>query len=93
MLRISYKTHVASEEVRAKIQQAIGPHDPDHRKETQTAVVWTCLSFIRSGGQPSCKAQWKMEEDKSDKNTGGKTTPGNGQDWGSPNPKGQWTTL
>ena len=21
----------------------------DHRKETQTAVVWTCLSFIRSG--------------------------------------------
>ena len=27
MLRISYKTHVASEEVRAKIQQAIGPHE------------------------------------------------------------------
>ena len=22
---------------------------PDHRKETQTEVVWTCLSFIRSG--------------------------------------------
>ena len=22
---------------------------PDHRKETQTAVVWTCLLFIRSG--------------------------------------------
>ena len=22
---------------------------PDHRKETQTAVVWSCLSFIRSG--------------------------------------------
>ena len=21
---------------------------PDHRKETQTEVVWTCLSFIRS---------------------------------------------
>ena len=49
MLRISYKTHVASEEVRAKIQQAIGPHDPDHRKETQTAVVWSCLPFIGSG--------------------------------------------
>ena len=26
MLRISYKDHVAYEEVRAKIQQAIGPH-------------------------------------------------------------------
>ena len=22
---------------------------PDHRKETQTEVVWTCLPFIRSG--------------------------------------------
>ena len=22
---------------------------PDHRKETQTAVVWACLPFIRSG--------------------------------------------
>ena len=22
---------------------------PDHRKEAQTAVVWSCLSFIRSG--------------------------------------------
>ena len=22
---------------------------PDHRKETQTALVWTCLPFIRSG--------------------------------------------
>ena len=22
---------------------------PDHRKETQTTVVWSCLSFIRSG--------------------------------------------
>ena len=27
ILRISYKDHVANEEFRAKIQQAIGPHD------------------------------------------------------------------
>ena len=27
MLRISYKDHVPNEEVRAKIQQAIGPHE------------------------------------------------------------------
>ena len=25
------------------------PRLPDHRKETQTAVVWSCLPFIRSG--------------------------------------------
>ena len=37
--RISYKDHVTIEEVRAEI----------HRKETQTAVVWTCLPFIKSG--------------------------------------------
>ena len=28
ILRISYKDHVTNEEVGAKIQQAIGPHDP-----------------------------------------------------------------
>ena len=27
ILRISYKHHVTNEEVRAKIQQAIGPHE------------------------------------------------------------------
>ena len=27
VLHISYKTHVTNEEVRTKIQQAIGPHD------------------------------------------------------------------
>ena len=50
MLRISYKDHVANEKVRA------GPagnrttrRPPDHCKETQTAVVWSCLPFIRSG--------------------------------------------
>ena len=51
ILHISYKDHVTNEEVRAKIQQAIGPHEdsPDHRKETQTKVVWTCLPFIGFG--------------------------------------------
>ena len=46
ILRISYKGHVINEEVRAKIQQAIGPHEDG--KETQTAVVWSCLRLIRS---------------------------------------------
>ena len=27
ILRISYKDHVANEKVRAKLQQAIGPHE------------------------------------------------------------------
>ena len=50
ILRISYKDHVTNEEVRAKIQQAIGPHeDLLTIVETQTAVVWSCLPFIGSG--------------------------------------------
>ena len=51
ILHISYKDHVTNEEVRAKIQQAnrITRRPPDHREETQTAVVWSCFPFIRSG--------------------------------------------
>ena len=50
ILSISYKYHVTNEEVHAKIQQAIGPHkDLLTIKKRQTAVVWSCLPFIRSG--------------------------------------------
>ena len=45
ILHSSYKDHVTNEEVCAKIQQAIGPHGD---LLTQTAVVWSCLPFIRS---------------------------------------------
>ena len=40
----------------------------------------------------SCKAQWKGEEDKTDRRRGGETTSGNGQAWSSPSPRGQWRT-
>ena len=51
ILHISYKDHVTNEEVRARIQQAIGPHEDllTIVKKTQTAVVWSCFPFIRSG--------------------------------------------
>ena len=49
ILHISYKDHVTNEEVRAKIQQAIGPHKDLLTIVKQTAVVWSCLPFIRSG--------------------------------------------
>ena len=45
ILHISYKDHVTNEEVRAKIQQAFGPHED----LLTTAVVWSCFPFIRSG--------------------------------------------
>ena len=46
ILHISYKNHVTNEEVRAKIQQAVGPHEDltiVKRRKLQ------CLPFIRSG--------------------------------------------
>ena len=50
ILHISYKDHVTKGEVRARIQQAIGPHeDLLTIEETQTAVVCSCFPFIRSG--------------------------------------------
>ena len=42
--------------------------------------------------KPSCKAQWKGEEDKADRGRVGKTTSGNGQAWSSASPRGQWRT-
>ena len=51
ILRISYKDHVTNEEARAKIQKAIGPQEDllTIVKRCQTAVVWSCFLFIRSG--------------------------------------------
>ena len=50
ILHISYKDHATNEEIRAKIQQAIGPHEDFLTiVKTQSAVVWSCLPFIRSG--------------------------------------------
>ena len=51
LLRISYKDHVTNEEDRAKISAGnrTTRRPPDHRKEMQTAVVWSCLPFIESG--------------------------------------------
>ena len=62
---------------------------PDHRKETQTEVVWTCLPFIRSGQDHMGR---HSEKDKADRRRSGKTTSGNGQAWSLPSPRGQWRT-
>ena len=79
ILRISCKDHVTNEEVGAKIQQAIGPH-----KDFLTMVKRRKLQWYghvsRSSSLAKTISQWtvKGEEDKADKGSGGKTTPGNG---------------
>ena len=54
---------------------------PDHRKEMQTEVVWTCLPFIRSGQNHLARHSGGGEEDKTDRGKGGKTTSGTGPAW------------
>ena len=64
---------------------------PDHRRETQTAVVWSCLPFIGSG-QNHLTRHSERGKKTADRGRGGKTTSGNGQAWSSASPRGQWRT-
>ena len=48
ILRILYKDHVTNEEVRAKTQQAIGPHKDLLTIVKRRKLQW-CFPFIRSG--------------------------------------------
>ena len=86
ILRISYKDSVTNDEVRAKIQQAIGPHE-----DLLTIVK---IRKLHSPGLAKTILQGtvKGEEDKADGGRGGKTTSGNGQAWSSPSPRGKWRT-
>ena len=49
ILHISWKDHVTNEEVRDPAGNRTTRRHLDHCKETQTAVVWSCFPFIRSG--------------------------------------------
>ena len=63
---------------------------PDHCKETNcSGMVMSPVHQVRP--KPSCKAQPKGEEDKTDRGRGGKTSR-NGQAWSLPSPRGQWRT-
>ena len=67
------------------------------RSNRQSDHTTNCSGIVMSPihqvwPKPSCKAQWKGEEDKADRRRGGKATSGNGQAWSSPSPWGQWRT-
>ena len=88
VLRISYKDRVTNEEVCARIQQAIGPH------EDLTIVKRRKLTWYGHVSRSSCltKTIDKANIDKANRKRGGKTTSGNGQAWSWPSPRGQWRT-
>ena len=65
---------------------------PDDRKEMQTAVVWSCFPFIRSGQNHLARHSERRKKTRQTAEEGGKTTSGNGQAWSSASPRGQWRT-
>ena len=92
ILHILYKDHVTNEEVRAKIQQATGPHED--LTIVKRRKLQLCGHVSRSSGLAKTILQGtvKGEEDKADRGRGGKTTSGNGQAWSLASPRGQWRT-
>ena len=93
ILRISYKDYVTNEEVRAKIQQAIGPQEDLLTIVKRRKLQWNGHVSSSSGlAKTILQGTVKGGEDKADRGRGGKTTSGNGQAWSSPSPRGQWGT-
>ena len=66
--------------------------DSDHRKETQSEVVWKCLPFIKFGQNHLARHSERGEKTRQTEKKAWKTTSGNGQTWSSPSPRWQWKT-
>ena len=67
ILHISYKVHVTNEEVRAEIQQAIGPHEDLLTIVKRRKLQWYGYVSHSSGLKLFCKTQGKGEEGKADR--------------------------
>ena len=93
ILHISYKDHVTNEGVRAKIQQAFGPHE-DPLTIVKRRNLQSYDHVFRSSGLAKTILQGTVKGGrfKGDRGRGGKTTSGNGQAWSSAGPRGQWKT-
>ena len=74
ILHISYKDHVINEEVRAKIQQAIGPHEDHLTIEKRRKLQWYGHVSRSSGlAKTILQGTAKGEEDRADKKRRKKT--------------------
>ena len=93
ILCTTQKDHVTNKEVNAKMKQATGSHEDLLTIAKRRNWSGMDMSPIHQvWPKPSCKAQWKGEEDRADRRRGGKTTSGNGQVWSLSSPRGQWRT-
>ena len=93
ILRFSYKDYVATADVRAKIQHAIGPHEDLLTTITRRKLQWYGHVSHSSGlAKAILQGTVKGEEDKADRRRGGKTASGSELAWSSAGPRGQWRT-
>ena len=93
ILCISYKDHVTNEEVHAKVQQAIGPHEDlltiVKRRKLQwyghvsrsSGLAKTILQGTVKGGRSQGRQRKKWEDNLREWTA-----------WSSPSPRGQWRT-
>ena len=93
ILHISYKDHVTNEEVRAKIQQAIGPHEDLLTIVKRRKLQWYG-HVSRSSGVAKSILQGTV---KGRRRQGGQRKRWednirNGQAWSSASPREQWRT-
>ena len=67
---------------------------PDHREETETAVVWSCLPFIRCDQNHLARHNERGKKTRqTEEEVGRQHQRMNGQAWSSASPKGQWRKL
>ena len=92
ILHISYKDHVTNEEVRAKIQQATGPHEDLTIVKRRKLQWYGPVSRSSSLAKTILQGTVKGGRRQGGQRRGGKTTSGNGQAWSSASPRGQWRT-
>ena len=75
ILHTSYKAHVTNKEVRAKIQQAIGPHEVLLTIVKRRKLQWYGHVSRSSGlAKTILRGTVRGEEDKADRGRGGKKT-------------------
>ena len=94
LLNISYKNYVMNEEVRSRIQNAIGVHDDILTMVKNWKLRWYG-NISRSSGMAKtifCRGQWHEQEGEEDRRRDGKITSKNGQEWSLEISWGQQTT-
>ena len=66
--------------------------DPADRKETQTAVIWSCLPFIRSGQNHLARHGERGKKTRQTEEEVGRHQGMMDRQWSSAGPRGQWRT-